>query len=84
MQPRARLLAEPCSVEGFVTLLKVLATGNFSLSSRSSDIDHKMLDLSVIKSSDEKKNCPRCGGQVSTDKNILYHPPTLLGDPSRW
>ena len=38
---------------------------------RSSDIDHKMLDLSVIKSSDDKKNCPRCGGQVST-VNVTY------------
>jgi len=37
---------------------------------RSSDIDHKMLDLSVIKSSDEKKNCPRCGGQVFKAEEI--------------
>ena len=26
---------------------------------RSSDIDHKLIDTSIIKSSDQRKNCPR-------------------------
>ena len=51
-------------------------------SSRSSDIDHKMLDLSVIKSSDEKKNCPRCGGQASTASlSLLPGLPTAFTKP---
>merc|ERR1719361_1019734 len=31
---------------------------------RSSDVDHKLIDLSNIKSDDAQKNCPRCSGAV--------------------
>ena len=45
---------------------------------RSSDIDHKIIDTSSIKSEDPKKNCPRCGGAVFsaeaiTCKGRSYH-----------
>jgi hypothetical protein len=33
--------------------------GKYGPQTRNSDIDHKILDTSVLKSSDEKKNCPR-------------------------
>ena len=28
-------------------------------------MDHKLIDTSTIKSEDEKRNCPKCGGAVS-------------------
>ena len=32
---------------------------NYGPQTRSSDIDHKLIDTSLIKSDDAKKNCPR-------------------------
>ena len=37
---------------------------------RSSDIDHKLIDTSIIKSEDEGRNCPRCGGAVFKAEEI--------------
>ena len=41
-------------------------------------LDHKIIDTSVIKSEDPKKNCPRCGGAVFSAEAItcagrFYH-----------
>ena len=37
---------------------------------RSSDIDHKLIDTSIIKNEDDAKNCPRCGGAVFKAEEI--------------
>jgi hypothetical protein len=44
---------------------------------RSSDVDHKLIDLSTIKVEDPLKNCPRCGGAVFDNESILCNK-TLL------
>jgi len=38
---------------------------------RSSDIDHKLIDLSIIKLEDASKNCPRCGGAVFDNESVI-------------
>jgi len=50
----------------------------FGPQNRASDVDLKARNTSCIKSEDEKKNCPRCGGSVFSaegiqSKNRLYH-----------
>ncbi|TRY73464.1 hypothetical protein TCAL_02229 [Tigriopus californicus] len=40
---------------------------------RSSDIDHKLNNTALIKSQDDKKNCPRCGGAVFKAEEIASH-----------
>ena len=52
--------------------------GKFGPQIRSSDVDHKIIDTSLIKSDDPTKNCPRCGGAVFKAeavacKDRLYH-----------
>jgi len=37
---------------------------------RSSDVEHKIIDTSIIKSEDPEKNCPRCGGAVFSAEAI--------------
>jgi len=44
---------------------------------RSSDVDHKLIDLSTIKVEDPLKNCPRCGGAVFDNESVLCNK-TLL------
>lgn len=44
---------------------------------RSSDVDHKLIDLSTIKVEDPMKNCPRCGGAVF-DNEMVQCNKTLL------
>jgi len=44
---------------------------------RSSDIDHKLIDLSNIKLEDPAKNCPRCTGAVFDNESVLCNK-TLL------
>jgi cysteine/glycine-rich protein len=38
---------------------------------RSSDVDHKLIDLSNIKAEDPLKNCPRCSGAVFDNESVL-------------
>ena len=52
--------------------------GKFGPQIRSTDVDHKISDTSLIKSEDPTKNCPRCGGAVFKAeavpcKDRLYH-----------
>jgi len=37
---------------------------------RSSDVDHKLIDLSNIKSADPSQCCPRCGGAVFDNETV--------------
>ena len=37
---------------------------------RSTDVEHKIIDTSSIKSEDPKKNCPRCSGAVFSAESI--------------
>jgi len=52
--------------------------GKFGPQIRNNDVDHKIIDTSLIKSDDPTKNCPRCGGAVFKAeavacKDRLYH-----------
>jgi len=46
---------------------KMCYTRNFGPQTRSaSDIDHKIIDTSIIKAEDPKRNCPRYDGNASS------------------
>jgi len=50
---------------------KMCYTKSFGPQTRSaSDIEHKIIDTSIIKAEDPKKNCPRCGGAVFSAEEI--------------
>ena len=45
---------------------------------RSSDVDHKLIDTSTIKAEDQERNCPKCGGAVFSAERVsgkksVYH-----------
>lgn len=44
--------------------------GKYGPQVRSNDVDHKIIDTSVIKAEDPKKNCPRCGGAVFSAEQV--------------
>jgi len=43
---------------------------NWGPQTRSSDVDHKLIDLSNIKSADPSQCCPRCGGAVFDNEYV--------------
>jgi len=49
---------------------KMCYTKKYGPQNRPTDIDLKARNTSVIKSSDEKKNCPRCGGAVFNNEEV--------------
>ena len=63
--------------DGQLYCLKCYA-GKYGPQIRSADVDHKIIDTTLIKSEDPKQNCPRCGGAVFKAEAIsckerLYH-----------
>lgn len=37
---------------------------------RSSDVDHKLIDTSTIKAEEAERNCPKCGGAVFSAERV--------------
>jgi len=57
---------------------KICYSRKYGPQTRSSDVDHKLIDTSTIKSEDDKRNCPKCGGAVFSAervaiKELVFH-----------